>query len=72
MLYLSEYLITKSRMDCEFHECVKLDKEDWNKAQALQMGKLRGYTRLVLANRKTAIILSTGMYLKLTKNGEAQ
>ena len=40
--YLSEYLITKSRMDCELHECVKLDKEDWNKAQALQMGKLRG------------------------------
>ena len=26
--------------------------------------------RLALANKRTAIILSTGMYLKLTKNGE--
>ena len=33
-------------------------------------GATIGYMRLVLANKRTAIILSTGMYLKLTKNGE--
>ena len=33
-------------------------------------GATIGYMRLALANKRTAIILSTGMYLKLTKNGE--